>query len=55
MCDNGPKFLILDPHYIGAEDLHTITNKKWCAWKEPSIFLANAHYNLCMPQRPNAI
>uniref|UniRef100_A0A1B0GQK0 Uncharacterized protein n=1 Tax=Phlebotomus papatasi TaxID=29031 RepID=A0A1B0GQK0_PHLPP len=27
------RFLILDPHYTGAEDLHTIQQKGFCNWK----------------------
>ncbi|XP_015201345.1 ufm1-specific protease 2 [Lepisosteus oculatus] len=49
------KFLILDPHYTGAEDLQVITEKGWCGWKGPDFWDQNAYYNLCMPQRPKAI
>lgn len=49
------KFLILDPHYIGSEDVGTIVNKKWCGWHGPELFLRNAFYNFCMPQRPKKI
>ncbi|KAL4230028.1 Ufm1-specific protease 2 [Mactra antiquata] len=48
-------FLILDPHYTGAEDLKTIIDKGWCGWKDSSFWDKNAHYNLCMPQRPIVI
>lgn len=27
------RFLILDPHYTGGEDMRTILNKGWCGWK----------------------
>lgn len=46
------KFLILDPHYIGPEDVGTIVNKKWCGWHGPELFLKQAFYNFCCPQRP---
>ncbi|XP_023209648.1 ufm1-specific protease 2-like [Centruroides sculpturatus] len=46
------KFLILDPHYTGSEDINIIQNKGWCGWKDPSFWDASAFYNLCMPQRP---
>eukprot|EP00163_Fabomonas_tropica_P018312 TRINITY_DN32598_c0_g1_i1.p1 TRINITY_DN32598_c0_g1~~TRINITY_DN32598_c0_g1_i1.p1 ORF type:complete len:620 (-),score=99.21 TRINITY_DN32598_c0_g1_i1:101-1960(-) len=46
------KFLILDPHYVGADEIKPI-QKKWCSWHEPSIWRADAFYNLCMPQRPD--
>jgi len=45
-------FLILDPHYIGPEDVSVIQSKGWCGWKKPSLFVAHAFYNLCMPIRP---
>lgn len=46
------KFLILDPHYTGAEDLATIQKKGWCGWKASSFWDKNSFYNLCLPQRP---
>ncbi|XP_044153639.1 ufm1-specific protease 2 isoform X3 [Bufo gargarizans] len=46
------KFLILDPHYKGAEDLQTIVEKGWCGWKGNDFWTADAYYNLCLPQRP---
>eukprot|EP00128_Syssomonas_multiformis_P012905 Colp12_sorted_trinity150504_noHs@1063 len=47
------RFLILDPHYTGAEDLKIIQSKGWCSWKDPNtFFVATAHYNMCCPQRP---
>lgn len=46
------KFLILDPHYTGFEDINIIQNKGWCGWKDSSFWDASAFYNLCMPQRP---
>ncbi|KAG1956605.1 ufm1-specific protease 2 isoform X1 [Pimephales promelas] len=49
------RFLILDPHYTGEEDLQTITDKGWCGWKGPEFWDQNAYYNLCLPQRPKTI
>ncbi|XP_054635615.1 ufm1-specific protease 2 [Dunckerocampus dactyliophorus] len=49
------RFLILDPHYTGAEDLHVITDKGWCGWKGPEFWDATAYYNMCLPQRPKVI
>ncbi|KAL7981910.1 hypothetical protein Chor_000967 [Crotalus horridus] len=49
------KFLILDPHYTGAEDLHVILEKGWCGWKGPDFWNKDAYYNLCLPQRPKCI
>ncbi|XP_068148526.1 probable Ufm1-specific protease 2 [Drosophila tropicalis] len=46
------KFLILDPHYTGADDLATIQIKGWCGWKGMDFWDKRSYYNLCMPQRP---
>jgi len=46
------KFLILDPHYTGSEDLRVIQDKGWCGWKSLEFWDQNAYYNLCMPQLP---
>lgn len=45
------KFLILDPHYTGEEDLKIIQTKGWCGWKGTKFWDQNAYYNLCLPQR----
>lgn len=49
------KFLILDPHYEGRDDLAVIQKKKWVAWKGGDVFVQDAFYNLCMPQRPKTV
>ncbi|KAI5630435.1 ufm1-specific protease 2 isoform X1, partial [Silurus asotus] len=49
------RFLILDPHYTGGEDLQSITDKGWCGWKGPEFWDQNAYYNLCLPQTPKII
>ncbi|KAK9117403.1 hypothetical protein Sjap_016350 [Stephania japonica] len=52
-------FLILDPHYTGADDLKKVVNGGWCGWKKPvdskgrNFFLHDKFYNLLLPQRPN--
>lgn len=46
------RFLILDPHYTGAEDIAVIQKKGWCGWKTGTFWDKNAFYNLCLPQRP---
>lgn len=46
------KFLILDPHYTGEDDLQTIQSKGWCGWKGMDFWDKKSYYNLCMPQRP---
>ncbi|XP_030305837.1 LOW QUALITY PROTEIN: ufm1-specific protease 2 [Calypte anna] len=49
------KYLILDPHYTGGEDLNVILEKGWCGWKGPEFWNKDAYYNLCLPQRPKSI
>ena len=49
------KFLILDPHYTGGEDIGLIQKKGWIGWKEASLFRSEAFYNLMCPQRPQTI
>lgn len=49
------RFLILDPHYTGGEDLQIITDKGWCGWKGSDFWDQNAYYNLCLPQTPRTI
>ncbi|XP_075159444.1 UFM1 specific peptidase 2 [Haematobia irritans] len=46
------KFLILDPHYTGEDDLQIIQSKGWCGWKGMDFWDKKSYYNLCMPQRP---
>lgn len=46
------RYLIVDPHYTGAEDVGTITKKGWCGWKKNNFWDKSAFYNLCLPQRP---
>lgn len=49
------RFLILDPHYEGRDDLKIIQSKGWVGWKSADVFKASAFYNLCMPIRPSLI
>lgn len=49
------KYLILDPHYEGRDDLKTIQSKGWVAWKSVDTFRDDSFYNLCLPQRPNGL
>lgn len=46
------KFLILDPHFTGNDELQIVQSKGWCGWKGTNFWDKNAYYNLCMPQRP---
>ncbi|XP_046978349.1 ufm1-specific protease 2 [Vanessa cardui] len=47
---NDTRYLILDPHYTGADDINVIVNKGWCGWKNSDFWNKTAHYNLCLPQ-----
>ncbi|XP_063979793.1 ufm1-specific protease 2 [Diachasmimorpha longicaudata] len=49
---NEIKFLILDPHYTGSEDVKIIVSKGWCGWKGLTFWKKDAFYNMCLPQRP---
>ncbi|XP_035893445.1 ufm1-specific protease 2 [Anopheles stephensi] len=49
------KFLILDPHYTGADELGPVLGKGWCGWKGEDFWDKAAHYNLCMPIRPKRL
>ena len=55
------RFLILDPHYTGSEDLKAIQGKEVmlegyratpCGWRSASTFSRHSFYNLCLPGRP---
>eukprot|EP00928_Gymnodinium_smaydae_P017877 TRINITY_DN16827_c0_g2_i3.p1 TRINITY_DN16827_c0_g2~~TRINITY_DN16827_c0_g2_i3.p1 ORF type:complete len:495 (-),score=106.35 TRINITY_DN16827_c0_g2_i3:82-1566(-) len=48
-------FLIVDPHYTGADDLKTILAKGWVGWKKLDFFEKEAgtgFINLCLPMVP---
>lgn len=56
-------FLILDPHYTGAEDKKRIQSGQWIAWKKMGdkaaaggeLFVKDAFYNLLCPQCPHTV
>lgn len=49
---NELRFLILDPHFTGDDDLNTI-QKSWCTWKTITFWDKKSYYNLCMPLFPD--
>jgi len=49
------RFLILDPHYTGKEDLSSIQKKGWIGWFGSKKFLRDKFYNLCLPQRQRGV
>ncbi|EOD05392.1 hypothetical protein EMIHUDRAFT_199092 [Emiliania huxleyi CCMP1516] len=56
------RFLIMDPHYVGPDDLSQI-RPKWVGWKSQDstthlgtkLFQQGELYNLCLPQRPSCV
>ena len=48
-------WLILDPHFTGAEDINVVQNKGWCAWKGSNFWNPRVTYNMCLPLRPSGI
>lgn len=46
---NEYKYLILDPHYIGEDDINIVIKEGWCSWKSRGIFSKEYFYNLCLP------
>lgn len=49
------RYLVLDPHYTGPDDVAVIQSKGWCGWKAATFFGAAEHYNLCLPQCPSVL
>ncbi|KRZ94479.1 Ufm1-specific protease 2, partial [Trichinella sp. T8] len=47
------KYLVLDPHYAGAEDLKSITQKGWCGWKTVDFWSSDSFHNLLLPLLPD--
>jgi len=56
------RFLIMDPHYVGPDELSSI-QPKWVGWKSQDsvthmgtkLFQKEEVYNLCLPQRPSCV
>ncbi|KAL4149101.1 hypothetical protein QTP88_003117 [Uroleucon formosanum] len=48
------KFLVLDPHYTGSDNIKSIHGKGVC-WKEASFWKKDTFYNLCLPLSFNGI
>lgn len=51
---NELRFLVLDPHYTGDDDLDIVQKKGWCAWKPVTFWDKKSFYNCCMPMFPDA-
>ena len=58
----GIRYLIMDPHYQGADELSSI-QPKWVGWKSgdslthlnTKLFKADTFYSFCLPQRPRDV
>ena len=46
------RFLVLDPHYTGADTPAAVVARGGCAWRPASMFEPRAFYNFCLPLRP---
>ena len=45
------RFLVLDPHFTGPDQLNVIQNKGWVGWKNADFWKKDTFYNLCLPYR----
>lgn len=43
------RYLILDPHFTGDENLSEILANGWCGWKSASFWNKSDFYNLLLP------
>ncbi|KAI6221163.1 putative Ufm1-specific protease [Aphelenchoides besseyi] len=43
------RYLVLDPHYTGDEQLDRVLAGGWCGWKSSSFWKKNDFYNLLLP------
>eukprot|EP00397_Hematodinium_sp_SG-2012_P044394 GEMP01049575.1.p1 GENE.GEMP01049575.1~~GEMP01049575.1.p1 ORF type:complete len:463 (+),score=95.17 GEMP01049575.1:166-1554(+) len=53
--DGEAAYLVVDPHYIGAEDIKVILSKGWVGWKNAEFFQKNAQggsFNFVLPMLP---
>lgn len=46
------RFLVLDPHYTGGENIDIIVKKGWCGWKPITFWDKKSFYNLLLPINP---
>lgn len=49
------KYLILDPHYTGADVVKEAISRGGIGWKTPDFWDKTVFYNMCLPQRPSII
>ncbi|GAU98369.1 hypothetical protein RvY_09524 [Ramazzottius varieornatus] len=46
------KALVVDPHYVGEDNVDLVFKKNGVAWRTPEFWDQNAFFNLCCPLRP---
>lgn len=49
------KFLVLDPHYPGEDNLQIIQSKGWCGWKTANFWKKGTFYNMCLPMKKSCV
>ncbi len=49
------RFLVLDPHYTGEDEVKTIIAKGWCGWKPASFWAKSEFYNMLLPTPPKDV
>lgn len=49
------KFLVLDPHYPGEENISVIQSKGWCGWKTANFWKKGTFYNMCLPMKKSCV
>uniref|UniRef100_A0A8D8PLJ0 Probable Ufm1-specific protease 2 n=1 Tax=Cacopsylla melanoneura TaxID=428564 RepID=A0A8D8PLJ0_9HEMI len=52
---DAAKFLVLDPHYSGEENLQVIQSKGWCGWKTANFWKKGTFYNMCLPMKKSCV
>ena len=46
------RYLVLDPHYTGDENVESVVSGGWCAWKGGEFWSKSDFYNLLLPLTP---
>jgi hypothetical protein len=46
------RYLILDPHYTGPDQINNIIDGGWCAWKPATFWSKKDYYNLLLVINP---
>lgn len=49
------RYLVLDPHYTGADAVEPVIKGGWCRWRGAETWSEGDFYNILLPQRPRAL